>query len=186
MHENGDESLRARLANFAEQQPTTAHLAEEAAARAKEAAEAREAFSEFVISGAHAVRDMLEIKDAGYELFPDRTTSHRSNSYVRGYVLRERAKYGSLAWPHDSYFDTYDYGFSANTNAYTRKLVILAETGELAITGYNCQDILIEQDPADSHWFREEAVQSPEDGERLQVVAEADMKATLRKYIARS
>lgn len=183
---SGRESLAQRLSGFADLQPTQAHRAEQARADKDEAEEARKLFIEFVIDGAHVVRDQLAYRDAKADQFPDYTNRMTLGGRFAGYYLRSTNPYGSRNSPNNSNFGVNRYWSSVNTSPHTRKLIILAGTGELAISGFNTRDGIVQLQPANSDWFRAEAVNSYSEGLTLQNTAEADMQQTLTRYIGRS
>jgi len=171
--------MHERFTELAKQQPTRKELAKSKTTNEDAVKEARQDFVDFVKTGAVAVAKTLGDLGVNGDYFDD-----DKNRGITGYELRDSHQYGSLAYPYASYFGT--FGRVSHSSEHNRKLVITASTGQLAIVGWNAGSYgLEERQPADSHWFKQEAITSLADAHRLQSEAQADLETAVKLYSTR-
>ena len=177
------EALGQRLSLYAAQQPTRAQIEQRAREHEQLVKGIRTDFVGFVVGGAAMARNILRERRApadSFELAGENINTRR----VGGYVLREGLKYGARKPPHQDSIELPDYYRRRHRLART-KLIVLQSSGRLAIVCGNENDKIVDGSPSSLAWFRQEAVQSEEDGQRYITEAETDMNNMLTTYIAR-
>lgn len=168
-----------RLRSLADSIPDSATRATQDQLKEEQRRELYSEFVDFVTSGALEIATILRERNAPTDYFYKMKQGQIDSHGIGGFVLRERVKYGGFSRnpKHDI---VPSYNRRSETSPHTHKLIIIAQSGKLAIAGYRSRRVLLDTSPAPSQWLNDSALADRSAYKKLKSEAQANWNKLYR------